>query len=116
MNLLQIDTLNAMQNAAAQAVEPEPINLWTMAQYGGVIMIVLAILLAWAIYLFVERLVVLHKAQKEDHSFMDRIKDYIHEGKLDSALNLCKQTNTPSSRMVGYYPYRTPDAGRDGSY
>ena len=100
MNLLQIDTLNAMQNAAAQAVEPEPINLWTMAQYGGVIMIVLAILLAWAIYLFVERLVVLHKAQKEDRSFMDRIKDYIHEGKLDSALNLCKQTNTPASRMV----------------
>ena len=86
MNLLQIDTLNAMQNAAAQAVEPEPINLWTMAQYGGVIMIVLAILLAWAIYLFVERLVVLHKAQKEDRSFMDRIKDYIHEGKRNRAL------------------------------
>ena len=100
MNLLQIDTLNAMQNAAAQAVEPEPINLWTMAQYGGVVMIVLAVLFAWAVYLFVERLVVLHKAQKEDRSFMDRIKDYIHEGKLDSALNLCKQTNTPSSRMV----------------
>ena len=31
---------------------------------------------------------------------MDRIKDYIHEGKMDSALNLCHQTNTPSARMV----------------
>jgi len=101
MNLLQIDTtVNAMQNVAAQAVEQEPINLWTMAQYGGWIMIVLALLLAWGIYLFVERLVIIHKAHKEDRSFMDRIKDYIHEGKIDSALNLCKQTNTPSSRMV----------------
>lgn len=26
---------------------------------------------------------------------MDRIRDYIHDGKIDSALNLCKQTNTP---------------------
>lgn len=78
----------------------EPMNLWTMAQYGGWIMIILAILLAVAVYLFVERLVVLHKAQKEDKSFMDRIKDYIHEGKIDSAINLCHQTNTPSARMV----------------
>lgn len=31
---------------------------------------------------------------------MDRIRDYIHEGKIDSATNLCKQTNTPSARMI----------------
>lgn len=95
-----------MMNEAAPFVEEvaeavqEPMNLWTMAQYGGWIMVILAVLLAIAIYLFVERLVVLHKAQKEDKSFMDRIKDYIHEGKIDSALNLCHQTDTPSSRMV----------------
>lgn len=95
-----------MMNEAAPFVEEvaeavqEPMNLWTMAQYGGWIMVILAVLLAIAIYLFVERLVVLRKAQKEDKSFMDRIKDYIHEGKIDSALNLCHQTDTPSSRMV----------------
>ncbi|MCI7575451.1 MAG: MotA/TolQ/ExbB proton channel family protein [Bacteroidales bacterium] len=75
-------------------------NLWTMATYGGWIMIVLAILLAVAIYLFIERLVVINAAKKEDKDFMDRIKDYIHEGKIDSALNLCRKTNTPSARMV----------------
>ena len=84
---------------AEQTVE-ESINLWTMAQYGGWIMIILALLLAWAVYIFIERLVVLKKATKEDKSFMDRIRDYIHEGQIDSALNLCKQTNTPSARMV----------------
>ena len=108
MNLLQIDltdTINAAMSAEEMAavtpdVVQEPMNLWTMAQYGGWIMIVLAVLLAWGVYLFVERLVTLHKAQKEDKSFMDRVKDYIHEGKIDNALKLCRETETPSSRMV----------------
>ena len=108
MNLLQVDLVDTI-NQAAVAVEEtvtaapevqETINLWTMAQYGGWIMVVLAALFAWAVYLFVERLVILHKAQKEDKSFMDRVKDYIHDGKIDAALNLCHQTNTPSARMV----------------
>ena len=98
--LFQIDTLNQAALMAAEEPVQESINLWTMAQYGGWIMIILALLLAWAIYVFVERLIVLHRATKEDRSFMDRIKDYIHEGKIDSALNLCRQTNTPSARMV----------------
>ena len=99
--LLQVTTPDTLAQEMA-VVEPvqESMNVWTMASYGGWIMIILAILLAWAIYVFVERLIVLHRATKEDKSFMDRIKDYIHEGKMDSALNLCHQTNTPSARMV----------------
>ncbi|MCQ2346125.1 MAG: MotA/TolQ/ExbB proton channel family protein [Paludibacteraceae bacterium] len=86
----------------AQMEEPvqESINLWTMAQYGGWIMIVLALLLAWACYIFIERLVTLRNALREDKNFMNRIKDFIHEGKIDSAVNLCDVTNTPSARMV----------------
>ncbi|MCQ2334539.1 MAG: MotA/TolQ/ExbB proton channel family protein [Paludibacteraceae bacterium] len=105
MLFLQDVTLAAQEYAEvvnSEAVETaqESINLWNMAQYGGWIMVVLAVLLAMAIYLFFERLVVLHKALKEDKSFMDRIKDYVHEGKIDSAMNLCRQTNTSSSRMI----------------
>lgn len=87
-------------STASEEVLQESINLWTMAQYGGWIMIILAVLLAWAIYLFIERLVTLHNAMKEDKSFMDRIKDYIHEGKIDSAINLCRSIDTPASRMI----------------
>ena len=99
---LQIDTIALTEDLLAQVEEPvqESINLWQMAQYGGWIMIILAILLAGACYIFIERLVVLKKATHEDKSFMDRIRDYIHDGKIDSALNLCKTTNTPSARMV----------------
>lgn len=97
--LFQIDTL---AYAAEQAAEPvqETMNLWTMAAYGGWIMVVLALLLALAVYLFAERLTVIIRANKEDKSFMDRIKDYIHDGKIDSALNLCRQADTPTARMV----------------
>ncbi len=100
--LLQIVATDSLQNETEQLVQAaqEPISIFTMAQYGGWIMVLLALLLAWAIYIFVERLIVMHRATQEDRSFMDRIKDYIHEGKIDSAVNLCRQTNTPSSRMV----------------
>lgn len=97
--LLQIDTIATQAEQIAENVQ-EPMNLWTMASYGGWIMLVLAVLLALAVYLFIERLVVINKAKKEDKSFMDRIKDYIHDGKIESALNLCRQTNTPAARMV----------------
>ncbi|MBQ1650787.1 MAG: MotA/TolQ/ExbB proton channel family protein, partial [Paludibacteraceae bacterium] len=40
------------------------------------------------------------KASKEDKDFMNRIKDYITDGKIDSATKLCQKTNTPSARMI----------------
>ena len=122
--LLQIENLNDSLSAVAEGMsameEPieQSINLWTMAQYGGWIMIILALLFAWGVYIFIERMVVLKSAMKEDKSFMDRIRDYIHEGKMDSAVNLCRQTDTPASRMVekgisriGHYRGRSTDVG-----
>ena len=100
---LQIDNV-AMADSLANVQPPveavESINLWTMAAYGGWIMIILALLLAWGVYIFIERMVVLKSATREDKSFMDRIHDYIHEGKMESAVNLCRQTDTPASRMI----------------
>ena len=55
------------------AEAPPKMNLWTMATYGGPIMIVLAIMLAFAIYMFIERTITLKHALEEDKSFMDRI-------------------------------------------
>ena len=101
--LLQIDSLAAVEEQVATTMEEttvQSMNLLEMAQYGGWIMVILAILLAGACYIFIERLVVLKQATKEDKSFMDRIRDYIHEGKIDSAINLCKQTDTPSAHMI----------------
>ena len=100
-----IDTTmsTTVQDTVAILEEPvveNSINLLTMAEYGGWIMIVLALMLAFGIYLFIERLVILTKATKEDKTFMNRIRDYIKEGKIDSAIALCRKQNTPSSHMV----------------
>lgn len=75
-------------------------NIIDLAIKGGWIMIVLLILSFVAIYIFIQRISVIRRAGKEDESFMNRIKDYIHDGKLDSAINLCRSTNTPSARMI----------------
>lgn len=86
---------------STQAPAPEAkMNLFDMAMNGGWLMIPIVLLLFIAIAVFIERLLVINKAGKEDASFMHRIKDYIHEGKIQSALNLCKKTNTPYSRMI----------------
>lgn len=63
-------------------------------------MIPLLILSILAIYIFIERAVVIRKAAREDHTFMDRIKDYIHEGDVEAALNLCRKTDTPYARLI----------------
>lgn len=63
-------------------------------------MIVLFIMLLLSIYVLIERILVIRSAGKEDDSFMNRIKDYIHEGKIESALALCRKTDTPAARMV----------------
>ncbi|MCD8044507.1 MAG: MotA/TolQ/ExbB proton channel family protein [Tannerellaceae bacterium] len=76
------------------------INVIDLAFKGGWIMVVLLLLSLMAIYIFIQRLMVIRRAGKTDETFMNRIKDYIHEGKIDSALNLCRSTNTPSARMI----------------
>ena len=104
--------LLSIQAAGAQAAEQMPdltavtlpteaeINVIDLAMKGGWIMVVLLLLSLMAIYIFVQRLIVIRRAGKEDETFMNRIKDYIHEGKVDSALNLCRSTNTPAARMI----------------
>ena len=93
----------AVQSSDAMTVPVEEIsklNFFEMALKGGWIMIPLLILLVAALYIFFERFMIIRKASKEDTHFMNRIKDYIYDGKIESAMNLCKETDTPSSRMI----------------
>ena len=76
------------------------LSLWSLTVDGGYIMIPLAILLLVSIYIFAERCIVIARASREDDTFMKRIRDYVHEGDLSSATNLCKKTDTPYSRLI----------------
>jgi biopolymer transport protein ExbB len=104
--------LLSLQSAGEQATGQMPdlttnvvttqaeINIIDLSLKGGWIMGVLALLSLIAVYIFIQRLRVLRRAAKEDESFMNRIKDYIHDGKIQSALKFCHMTNTPSARMI----------------
>lgn len=94
-------TADQMPDLTAVTLPTEAeINVIDLVFKGGWIMVVLLLLSLMAIYIFVQRLIIIRRAGKEDETFMNRIKDYIHEGKVDSALNLCRSTNTPSARMI----------------
>jgi biopolymer transport protein ExbB len=99
-----------MMQAAGQAVadgaelaegeEKVTIDLIELVMQGGWIMIPLFLLSFIAIYIFIERYLAIKRASREDKSFMNRIKDYIHEGKIESALALCESNDNPVSRMI----------------
>ena len=70
----------------------DPASLW--------IMIPLMLMLIWVVYVFVERWLAISNASKEERNFMNNIRDFIHDGKLDSAMALCKGTDSPLARMI----------------
>jgi biopolymer transport protein ExbB len=67
---------------------------------GGWVMVPIILLSLVAIYIFVERFYVITRAGHEDMNFMNRIKDYIYDSKIDAAVALCKSSKSPASRMV----------------
>ncbi len=99
------DTVAAAAAATApvaEAAEPvvRELSVWELTKSGGPLMIVLALLAVVSIYIFFERLFAINRANRQDRTFMDRIKDLIHRGDVDQALKLCQDTNTPYSRMI----------------
>ncbi|MBT3242075.1 MAG: MotA/TolQ/ExbB proton channel family protein [Bacteroidetes bacterium] len=93
--MAQADSIGAVDQATELAI---PIIELTLK--GGWIMIPIALLSILAIYIFVERYFAIRKAGQEDTHFMNRIKEFIHEGKIDAAIRLAQATNTPVSRMI----------------
>jgi biopolymer transport protein ExbB len=78
----------------------EKLTLLDFAIKGGWVMIPIMLLSLVAAYIFIERYFVIKRATREDINFMNRIKDYIHDGKVDAAAALCKSTDSPSARMI----------------
>lgn len=90
----------ATQAAAAAQPAVQELSLWDLCLQGGWLMLPLAVLSLICIYVFVERAIVVQKASRLDDSFMKRIRDYIHEGEIESAYNLCRKTDSPYSRLI----------------
>ena len=106
--LLQInmtgDAGAAVTDTTAIVPQEETLSIMNLITSGGVggiiIMSTLFILSILAVYIFVERYLSITKASKEDENFMNQIKDFIHDGKIDAAKALCKSTPSPIARMI----------------
>lgn len=96
-----IDTAMANQPAV---VEEKTLSVMDMIINGGtaniVIIAVLFVMLAVALFIYFERLFAIKSASKVDKTFMFKIKESISSGKLDAAKMLCMQSNTPVGRLI----------------
>jgi len=97
------DTLNrAINQLPVAAPQPSEVSfsILELVQKGGWIMLPIGLLSIITVYIFIERYVVVRIASRQDANFMNNIRDFIYQGRIDSALAFCKNSNRPISRMI----------------
>lgn len=99
---LQADAVEAVNQVAGTLASSQKVSLSMidMAVKGGWLMIPLVILSVLTIYIFGMKWWTISRASKIDPNFMRDIRDFIHDGKISAALNLCRQQDTPVSHLI----------------
>ncbi len=103
---MMLTLLQSSIDAAATAIETVPqqqemsFSLISMAAKGGWLMLVLLLLSIVAIYIFGNKWWIIYKAGQIDKNFMNNIHELIHEGKIKSAVELCRKYDSPVARLV----------------
>ena len=104
MPFLQIDTTAVATQATEQLSTKPELSVMDIVFSGGIagqtIMAAIFIMLFFAIYLYIERLMAINAASKIDSNFMNNIKMDIMKGRIDSAKMLCAKTNSPVARLI----------------
>jgi len=85
--------------------EEKTLSIYNLIMDGGVggqiIIAILFVLLAVGLYIYFERFFAIKAAANIDINFMNQIKDFVSNGKLEAADALCKSKNTPTARLIG---------------
>jgi len=104
MFLLQIDTLNPIADTAAAATQTmstgEELRFIELLFKGGWVMVPLALLAFMGLVIFVERYLTIRKASKDEMNLMLQVKQSVKSANLESALAICRNSNTPLGRML----------------
>lgn len=95
-----VDSVSQALSTVPPPPTVETLSLWELTMKGGLIMIPIGVLSIIAIYIFFERFFAVQKAGREDAGFMNNIREFIHTGKIDAAISLAKNTNSPYARMI----------------
>jgi biopolymer transport protein ExbB len=97
-----VDTVSKAVNQIPTLTPPkeESFSLGDLIIKGGPIMIPIAILSIVAIYVFIERYIHIRRASTHEANFMNNIRDFIYNGRVDSAIAFCKSNESPVARMI----------------
>lgn len=92
------------QIAEEVASEEKTLSIIDLVVNGGIgselIIAILFIMLGVALFIYFERTFAIKAASKIDKNFMNQIKDHISNGKIDSALVLCENTDSPVAKLI----------------
>ena len=110
INILTIESAEELAQGAqdpvinttvSETAESLTVSFWDLFLSGGWLMWVLLALGGVTVFIFVERFLAIRKASKGmNMGFMNRIRDYILEGNINSAIDLCRRTDSPFARMI----------------
>ncbi len=99
MSLILLQNVaDSLTNAAGAGATK--LSLLGLLMKGGYFMIPLLLLSILAIYIFIERYIIITKASRVNDSFMQRVKDYMLGGNIKAAISVCHEEDTPTSRMI----------------
>lgn len=82
------------------AAADQAISVWQLTLAGGPIMIPIILSSFVAIYIFVERILTINRANQSPDVFMGKIKELVMKGDVNGAKILCAQFDTPIARMI----------------
>jgi biopolymer transport protein ExbB len=101
MILLQTLAIDSLTTApAAVAASSQSIGLLDLLIKGGFMMLPLYGLFVLAIFIFIQKLIVIRKASKTPGSLMDQVKILVQNGQVEKAKMLCAGENTPVAGMI----------------
>lgn len=86
--------------ADSTAAAQQGVSILDLTLKGGIMMIPILALSILAVYIFVERLLIIRKASRNPEAFIERIKSLVLNGDIVSARLMCEQTDTPIARML----------------
>lgn len=96
---LTMESISSTDSLAAAAAK-QNIGLLDLLIKGGYMIIPLYLLFILAVFIFVQKLLVLKKASKTPSYLMDQVKILVQSGQIEKAKMLCVGENTPVANMI----------------
>jgi len=81
-------------------VPNQELHIGDMILKGGWVMLPIGILALIALVIFFERYFTIRKASKDESHLMIQVRESIHSGNLQSAIAICRNSNSPLGRML----------------